>query len=634
MSEVLQGVLQQQQMVDGMHGWTRRLFKLHPSATTLDVYESESVSSEAATFSLQNVKSARVWGAEESGFDVYWRNGDAWSLLAEDAESARIWVQYFNIALKLIEQALLPQPPTVQTAQTGMTSMAADDSMLLNSSAFGSVRLAGLEQEYAALNEQTQLEKEDALEAQQHYLRLQRQEQQAQEQEARELSPGSPLRSNHHHARRSLTGESGLGLQRDLQASMHSMLEENTILHRREAELQNAHERELETIMANHEGELLTLRSELGQERKRYTALWQKEKMAVDEAEDNEVKLRFELNAARDVAERGESECDALRQRLRDEARRHSSDLKATESGAEERQQGQMMEYNEALLRAKKETETKIAAMQSRFNASLKEMEKATASAARRENDAEMLRVRAACKRESENDIEKARVAERRTAIEELERVKQTFVDRENATVADVQKLQSLHGERMQRYEKQVRDLRDRVAAAETATEEANLKNMQAAERMRTQEETHSGQLRQLVGRAEELETRLRAVFSELQEARTREGGFRDELARSIETQRLQRAELLECRRREQAQEMEAHRWATVAREASGIQSAIRTSEQIARDEVLLLENELRRTKEDKRYSNSTAGRLAQDRHTSKRGTNRMSYSLPMPKGR
>ena len=630
MGEVLQGVLQQQQMVDGMHGWTRRLFKLHPSATTLDVYESESVSSEAATFSLQSVKSARVWGEEESGFDVYWRNGDAWSLLAEDAESARIWVQYFNIALKLMEHAPLPQPPTLQTVQTGMTSMAADDSMLLNSSAFGSVRLAGLEQEYAALNEQTQLEKEDALEAQQHYLRLQRQEQQAQEQEVRGLAPGSPLRSNDHHARS--TGESGIGLQKDLQASMHGMLEENTMLHRREAELQNTHERELETLMANHEGELLTLRTELVQERKRYTALWQKEKAAVDEAEDNEVKLRFELNAVRDGAERGESECDALRQRLRDETRRHASDLKVAESGAEERQQGQMMEYNEALLRAKKETETKITAMQGRFNASLKEMEKATASAARRENDAEMLRVRAAGKRESENDIEKARVAERRIAIEELERVKQTFVDRENATVADVQKLQSLHGERMQRYEKQVRDLRDRVAAAETATEEANLKNMQAAERMRAQEEAHSGQLRQLVGRAEELETRLRAVFSELQEARTREGGFREELARSIETQRLQRAELLECRRREQAQEMEAHRWATVAREASGIQSAIRTSEQIARDEVLLLENELRRIKEDKRYSNSTAGRLAQDRHTSNRGTNRMSYSLP--KGR
>ena len=361
----------------------------------------------------------------------------------------------------------------------------------------------------------------------------------------------------------------------------------------------------------------------------------------MDEAEDNEVKLRFELNAARESAERSEAECDSLRHRLRDEARRHSSDLEECNAKWEEKHEGQMLEYNAALLRSKKENETKITSMQSRFNASLKEMEKAVASAAARENDAEVLRVRAVCKKESEKDIEIARVAERRIAVEELERVKQAFTDRENATVADVQKLQTLHGERMHRYENQVRDLRDRVAAAEAAAEEANLKNIQTGERMRAQEEQHAQQLRQLVGRAEDLEGRLKLVFSELQQARTREAGYREELARSIETQRLQRAELLECRRREQVQEMEAHRWATVAREASGIQTAIRTSEQIARDEVLLLENELRRLKDDSRYRSSSAGRLEAEkekRNSSEarrqggaafKPTPRLAYSLP-----
>ena len=652
--DILMGVLKQQTTsADGLYGWTERLFKLQASARTLDVYESKESSSRMDSYSLLDVKSARVWGPGECGFDVYWKSGEAWSLLADDEEACQIWTKYFNITLKLMEAAAPSSPlrgDAVEPPLTTASTDAPDESLASNveNSFFGtssgivgetSVRLTSLESEYEALNEQTRREKEDALEAQQHFLRLQRQNAELTEQA---LSPRSSLRISSMRgpvpssSSASFLQNSGRSMQHTsaaMQAStVQEVLEENTLLQRREMELQNAHERELETIIAKHDADLLVMKNELVQERKRYTALWQKEKAAVDTAEDNEVKLRFELTAAQELAARREQECEQLRERLQSEVQRKERALEENDAKWESRQQAQMLEYNEALLRTKKETETKIDKMQTRFDASLKEMEKTVAAAARREKDAEILRVRAAAKRDADKNVEDGRSAERRIAVEELERVKTTFMNREAVTVADVQKLQALHAERMQRYEKQIQGLRQRVAKAETGTEESNLKNLQAAERMRAQEETHADQLRLLVGRAEELETRLKAVFAELQEARAREMGFREELARNIETQRLQRAELLECRRREQAQEMEAHRWATVAREASGLQKAVRTSEQIARDEVMLLEGELRRLRSDARDRGSVPGRLAREQGGGVAGAlkqpPRMAYSL------
>jgi hypothetical protein len=67
------------------------------------------------------------------------------------------------------------------------------------------------------------------------------------------------------------------------------------------------------------------------------------------------------------------------------------------------------------------------------------------------------------------------------------------------------------------------------------------------------------------------------------------------ELARTLEYQRLQRAELLETRRRIGVEEMESHRWAVLARDSSAAQSVVHTEGQIAKDAIALLENEMRR---------------------------------------
>jgi len=278
--EALEGVLQQQIVsAEGLYGWKRRYFKLEPSLATLDAYESESPSgTSAASHSLQNVRVAKVWGPNESGFDVFWKSGDSWSLLADDEEGAKIWVQYFNITRKLLDQSQAPGATAANGSApvTEMTSTA-DDSMntinMMNNSAFGaSIRLQSLEHEYAALNEQTLREKEDAAEAQQHYLRLHRHKVTQVDQEA-----NSAANSQHRSPPRSSSSANGVPApsmriaEPAIQTSLQEMMEENTALHRRETALQNAHERELETIMANHEGELLVLRNELIQERKRYT---------------------------------------------------------------------------------------------------------------------------------------------------------------------------------------------------------------------------------------------------------------------------------------------------------------------------------------------------------------------------
>jgi chromosome segregation ATPase len=99
--------------------------------------------------------------------------------------------------------------------------------------------------------------------------------------------------------------------------------------------------------------------------------------------------------------------------------------------------------------------------------------------------------------------------------------------------------------------------------------------------------------------RAEQLHRQLEAFETELHQSRSRETSYRNQLARALEETRIKSAELIEARQQASSGSVQAQQWRKVSQESDLSIAAAQSTVQIAREEVAMLEFELRRAQDE-----------------------------------
>jgi hypothetical protein len=105
---------QKQKNKEGRYGWVQRTFTLKVEKRVLSAEAGGGGAAGGRTrnYSLATAAFARTWGAAMggSGLDISWQSGHMWSLLAESADVALLWVRELNVAI-----GFTGEPPSRQS---------------------------------------------------------------------------------------------------------------------------------------------------------------------------------------------------------------------------------------------------------------------------------------------------------------------------------------------------------------------------------------------------------------------------------------------------------------------------------------------------------------------------------------
>ena len=110
---------------------------------------------------------------------------------------------------------------------------------------------------------------------------------------------------------------------------------------------------------------------------------------------------------------------------------------------------------------------------------------------------------------------------------------------------------------------------------------------------------THLKHLEDHQQRGHKLALQLKEAHNEIQASKHRENEYRQQLAKSIEECRLQQAELIEVKRQASEAAAEAYAWKKAAQDSDSHHVVERKEIQIAKDEVIMLEHELKLMREE-----------------------------------
>lgn len=102
---------QKQKNKEGRYGWVQRTFVLNVEKRVLSA-EAGAGGGRTRNYSLATASFARTWGSTMggAGLDISWQSGHMWSLLAESADVAAMWVRELNLAI-----GFSGQPPSRQS---------------------------------------------------------------------------------------------------------------------------------------------------------------------------------------------------------------------------------------------------------------------------------------------------------------------------------------------------------------------------------------------------------------------------------------------------------------------------------------------------------------------------------------
>jgi hypothetical protein len=171
------------------------------------------------------------------------------------------------------------------------------------------------------------------------------------------------------------------------------------------------------------------------------------------------------------------------------------------------------------------------------------------------------------------------------------------FRGNERQTGEDFAQLEKLHTERVKRLERQVEALQAKVHVAEAVAQDATTLANQGSVEVRKQAAAHVEQATAATKRAEKLAKELERCHRDLQEARVRESTYRDQLSRSLDDNRLQRAEVLEAKKQATDSAAECFHYRKMVQEQGTEKSE--SALVIARNEIAFLEKEVSRLRDD-----------------------------------
>lgn len=343
--------------------------------------------------------------------------------------------------------------------------------------------------------------------------------------------------------------------------------------------------------------ELQCLKEDLDAERKRFAALLKEESTARKRAEDHEVGLQQEITSLKEQTQRQQTEISKLQKQQRSDQSHWQREREMLRQESEALSAKVEKEREDQASKAQLTLRAKLSELQMKFESKIKEAESNITETARQEHEGLRLRDMTVLEKRYEKEIEQVRTEERKARAREVDSLKGIFRSNERQTAEDLAQLEKLHGDRVKRLEVQVETLKAKVSAAEKVASEASELANRGSDEVRKQAAEHVKQAKAAMRKAEELAEHLARAHKDLQEARVREGTYRDQLSKNLEESRVQRAELLEAKKQATDSAAECFHYRKMVQEQGTEKSE--SVLQITRNEISFLENEVQRLRDD-----------------------------------
>ena len=383
---------------------------------------------------------------------------------------------------------------------------------------------------------------------------------------------------------------------------------------RTESHANSIHKAATIAMTEQHTREMECLREELTAERNRLNVLLNREKQLLDESQARESQLRYEIQSMQDGFQRLESEVSMLREHGRQETLLREKERAYLVMDADQRIQEIASEKDALVKRHQQDIQSKVSEMNAHFEGTLKGIEASMLDTYKSEVEAKKYREIAQIQHQCTKDIEAVRAEERKKATQGVEDTKKVFLDREKQTAEDVRQLELLHAKRIKALEVQVESLKVKNNSLEKENGKLSEDCQKAVIDSKCGSESHKKKLEQHINRGTVLSNQLKEAHSELNASRLREAEYRDKLAKSIEELRIQHAELLEIKKIGDEAAAQAFHWKKACRSLEATHLSEKSALQISRDEIMMLEHELKRLREEnwnlQQHSNKSIAKI------------------------
>ena len=295
--------------------------------------------------------------------------------------------------------------------------------------------------------------------------------------------------------------------------------------------------------------EISCLKEDLEAERKRFASFIKEESTAKKRAEDHEITLQQEITQLKEKLQRVRQRCIGCKTCTVLTARAG----KGSESSSDRKEdflKKVEKERQDSAAQSQLQVRSKLSELQLKFDSRLKEAELLISETVRQEQEGLRLKdVTVLEKRYEEKEIEQARTEERKAKRREIDNLKAVYRSNERQTAEDLTQLEKLHSERVHGLEAQVEKIKRKLSEAEQAAQNATELANKGSVEVRKQAAEHVKQAKTAMKKADHLVEELQKAHHEVQECRVRESSYRDQLSKSLEENRVQRAELLEAKK-------------------------------------------------------------------------------------
>ncbi len=353
--------------------------------------------------------------------------------------------------------------------------------------------------------------------------------------------------------------------------------------------------------------EITCLKEDLEAERKRFSALLKEETTAKKRAEDHEFSLQQEITTLKEKLQRSEAEVHRLHNVHRSDSANWERERKLVRQESDDFLKKVEKERLDNATQSQMQIRSKLSELQLKFDSRLQEAELLIKETARQEHEGLRIKDIAVLEKRYEKEIQLARTEEKKARAREVENLKAIFRSDERQTAEDLAQLEQLHTERVRRLESQVEALNSKLIAAEQVAQNATELANKGSVEVRKQAAEHVKQAKAAMKKADGLAEQLHKAHQEIQECRVRESSYRDQLSKSLEDNRVQRAELLEAKKQatEAAAEAFQYKKMSVDHGTDGNATALH----VARNEITFLESELEKARADNHALQVSANR-------------------------
>lgn len=295
--------------------------------------------------------------------------------------------------------------------------------------------------------------------------------------------------------------------------------------------------------------------------------------------------LEFELQQTKDNHNQQLLSSDREKRRLQLEHDKRINDLQS--------------QLDETQRDAEKSFETRLSDIRSKYESTIRNVKEKELQLMKQEIEGDRIRCLLEYQKKCELDIETARSEERKLAAIEVEKVRQSFIQREQQTAKDLIDLEKLHAKRVDQLQEAIVAEQQKYQGLKEEYQQTSL----AFER-KIHELIH--QIQQLQDKNHEsvivndsLQREMKSMNERVEDRALKEVHYREELSKALTELRLLQAEKLELSAQSSNSNAQSMQWRQILQDQESRYAAIDAQFKITKEENSMLEHEAARLKQE-----------------------------------